>query len=167
MGKETGFWNCRAGSYLCLVLTGSLTLGVQAAVGGVAFYISLGMGFTVLALGIFTLAKVGPSPHKDHSLHWAASVLPILSGAGLESVGGDASLRLCRHTRPARSSPVVPATVQPYCARFIVLASTKFLSSCVDCQVSQRWRKANMIPVLIPFSSPTSPRSPITNAHNV
>lgn len=64
MGKETGFWNCRAGSYLCLVLTGSLTLAVQAAVGGVAFYISLGMGITVLALGIFTLAKVGPHPTR-------------------------------------------------------------------------------------------------------
>ncbi|GAQ89932.1 hypothetical protein KFL_005790030 [Klebsormidium nitens] len=62
----------------------------QAGVGGVAFYISLGMGITVLALGIFTLAKV-----------------------------------------------------------------------------SQRWRKANLIPVLVPFSSPTSPRSPITSVHNV
>lgn len=34
-------------------------------------------------------------------------------------------------------------------------------------QVSQRWRKANLIPVLVPFSSPTSPRSPITSVHNV
>jgi hypothetical protein len=105
MGKKTGFWDCRGGSHLCLGLTSSLTLGVQAAVGGVAFYISLGMGITVLALGIFTLAKVGHSPNKDYSTRWAASVLPIISGAGLESVGGDASLCRCRHTRPARSSP--------------------------------------------------------------